>query len=335
MAADERAHVLDAQVALDDAHGQVAQLAADADDQAGEDQFPRREVREGELHNSHGNTIETASAPSEPSQVFLGLMLLRSGCRPKSPAERERRHVVHLHGEDQVEEIAVGVLRVRQKPDVSEHPADVEEPEQGQGDGLELPFGPVAENGHQQDQGNHKRGPDDEHAVPARPIEHGIRHGREHARAQNARVHHAGHPPVAIQSGRPGEFLEPDDRHEREEGNGREPSEEDAGEHERDHHQPPAIRPPGMADVLAEQSQHADHAARHGEQSQENRQVGQKDITVERSLGRHGSSFGGVRFRRRVLYGQPHMIRANRIQIVCTQPTRITTSVQSRAVNPP
>ena len=48
VAANQRAHVLDAQVALDDAHRQVAQLPGDAHDQAGEDQLPGREMGERE-----------------------------------------------------------------------------------------------------------------------------------------------------------------------------------------------------------------------------------------------------------------------------------------------
>ena len=48
VAGDHRAHVLDPQVALDDADDEVAQLPTDADDQAGGDQILRPQVRKRE-----------------------------------------------------------------------------------------------------------------------------------------------------------------------------------------------------------------------------------------------------------------------------------------------
>src|SRR5258708_5118713 len=48
VAGDGRAHVLHAEVALDDADGEVAELAADADDEAEDDQIERVQLREGE-----------------------------------------------------------------------------------------------------------------------------------------------------------------------------------------------------------------------------------------------------------------------------------------------
>ena len=60
VAGDACAHVLDADVALDDADDQIAELAADAHDQAGEESWSGPKWGK-EKRSSQGRAMETAS----------------------------------------------------------------------------------------------------------------------------------------------------------------------------------------------------------------------------------------------------------------------------------
>ena len=83
MARNECPHVFDPEVALEHADDEVAQLPANANDQADRKAVPFLKMWEGGSNNQ-GKSREIARPPAAPSQVFFGLMLLRSGCRPNN-----------------------------------------------------------------------------------------------------------------------------------------------------------------------------------------------------------------------------------------------------------
>ena len=97
---DERAHVLDADVALDDADREIAELPADADDESGEQQLARAEARKREANEPRQRHADEERA----DRAFP--RLVRADVRPhfvaaEEPPERERRDVVQRHGEEE------------------------------------------------------------------------------------------------------------------------------------------------------------------------------------------------------------------------------------------
>ena len=82
MAGQDRAHVLDLEVALDHGFGQVAEGrrgdGGDAQDQA----LPPRAVQQQGQQQAPATT-QASAEPAKPSQVFFGLIAGAIGCRPR------------------------------------------------------------------------------------------------------------------------------------------------------------------------------------------------------------------------------------------------------------
>jgi hypothetical protein len=86
----------------------------------------------------------------------------------EKPAKGERRHVAQLRRENDVEEIAVSIHRVREETEVSEHPADVNKADDAQRHALQLAAGAVAQDRHEQNERDGEDGHCHEKAIPAR-----------------------------------------------------------------------------------------------------------------------------------------------------------------------
>ena len=78
-----------------------------------------------------------------------------------------RRHIVQLGRENDIEKIAVGIHRVREETEVSEHPADVHKADDAQRHALQLAAGVVAQNRHEKNQRDSKDGHRYKAAIPA------------------------------------------------------------------------------------------------------------------------------------------------------------------------
>ena len=74
--------------------------------------------------------------------------------------------VIQLHGDHQIAQITVGVSGIGQKRQVSEHPAEIHEPDNGQCEQLELALSAVAKDRDHQDHGDHEDGQGHEQTVP-------------------------------------------------------------------------------------------------------------------------------------------------------------------------
>jgi hypothetical protein len=115
-------------------------------------------------------TIKPVSSAERAQRAAPGL--LRADVAAELPTAKksstgERRHVVDLRREKNVEQIAVSVGGVGQKRQMPEHPADVDKSHDGERHALKLALNPVSQNRDQQDQRHRIDREGDEQSVPA------------------------------------------------------------------------------------------------------------------------------------------------------------------------
>src|SRR5881392_532114 len=72
--------------------------------------------------------------------------------------------------ENDVTDKAIGIARVRHESEVTEHPADINKTDNGEGHVLQLAASAIAQNRNQQDQRDRERRHGNKESVPARAL---------------------------------------------------------------------------------------------------------------------------------------------------------------------
>src|SRR5206468_10150358 len=170
----------------------------------------------------------------------------------KQSAKCERADIIQFGGEDNVTKKSVGVRRVRKKTQMSEHPADVDKANDAQRHLLQFAPGTVAQDRNEQNQGDSENRHGHKKSIPAWTwlFAARMRYPGCNANRDDARVNGARHPPVAIQSRRAREFLEPKNRKQCHSSNDRDASRKNNQQPDRRHHQPRTIGFPDRAQLL-------------------------------------------------------------------------------------
>src|SRR5262249_32086940 len=117
-------------------------------------------------------------------------------------SESEGRDVAERRRENNVTNKAVGIGRVGEKSEMTEHPADVNEADNSERHPLQFAARAITQNGNQQDQRDCEDGPGDKKAIPAGAsfFAARMRNQRRDSDSDDSGVNGTGHPPVAIQS---------------------------------------------------------------------------------------------------------------------------------------
>src|SRR6266478_8271897 len=124
MPRNRRAHVLGSDVSFDHTDGKVAEQSTDSDDQTGENQLRLAEKWKRESQQP-GQNHRNGERAERTFPRFVRADFTAKRMPPKQSAKRKRADVIQFGCEDNVTKKSVGVGRVRQKTEVSEHPADV------------------------------------------------------------------------------------------------------------------------------------------------------------------------------------------------------------------
>src|SRR3954463_12634938 len=97
---------------------------------------------------------------------------------PEKPAEGKGRDVVQLRRENYIEKIAIRVHRIGQKPEVPEHPADVNKADDAERHPLQFAAGAIAQDRHEQNERDSEDRHSHKKAVPtlARFVSAWMRH---------------------------------------------------------------------------------------------------------------------------------------------------------------
>src|SRR5438876_4975201 len=122
MPRNRRAHVLGSDVSFDHADGKIAKQSTDSDDQPGKNQLRRAEKwkRESQQPGQNHRNRECAK-PAFPRFVRTDFAAKRMP--PKQSAKCKRDDVIQFGRKDDVTKKSVGIRSVRQKTQMSEHPA--------------------------------------------------------------------------------------------------------------------------------------------------------------------------------------------------------------------
>ena len=153
--------------------------------------------------------------------------------------ERKRGDVGQFRRENDEAKKAVGVARVGEKSEMAEHPADVDESDNRERHSLQFAAGAIAQNRNEQNQRDREHRHRDKESVPAgaRFFAARMRDERRDSDRDDSGINRAGHPPIAIQTRRAREFLESENREQRDADDGR-----NASEKNDDANRSPAIR---------------------------------------------------------------------------------------------
>src|SRR6059058_1717711 len=129
-------------------------------------------------------------------------------------SDRERSNVAQRSRKDNEADEAVSIARVSQKSEMPEHPADINESDDGERHPLQFAAGAIAQNRNDQDQRDLEDRHRDKKTVPTGAwfFAARMRNYRRNSDSNDSGVNCAGHPPVAIQSGSARELLESVDR---------------------------------------------------------------------------------------------------------------------------
>src|SRR5437867_5211511 len=248
---NRRAHVLGSDVSFDHTDGEIAEQSTYSDDQTGENQLRRAEKwkRESQQPGQNHRNSERAKR-AFPRFVRTDFAAKRMPSKPS--AKCKRADVIQFSREDNVTKKSVGVGGVRQKTQMSEHPTDVNKANDAQRHLLQFAAGAVAQDRNEQDQHESENRHSHKKSIPtctwlfaARMRCPGCNANRDDAGVNGAR-----HPPVAIQSRRACEFLEPKNRKQCDSNNDRDASRKNNQQPDRRHHKPRAIRLPDRAQFL-------------------------------------------------------------------------------------
>ena len=150
----------------------------------------------------------------------------------KKFTKRERGDIVQFRREQQIQQIAVGVAGIGQEGQMAKHPSQVNKTDNGQGELLQLPVDFVPQDGNQQDERHHIDRQHNEQPVPtlAGFLALRLRNQRRNPHGGDSQIHRARHPPVPIQSRRPGKFLETKSRDHAKQNDGRNAPRENANQ---------------------------------------------------------------------------------------------------------
>src|SRR5207247_11046845 len=181
-----------------------------SDDQAGENQLRRAEKWKRKSQQP-GQCHRNRERASRAFPRFVWANFAAKRMPPEQSAKCKRADIIQFGREDDVTKKSVGVGGVRQKTQMSEHPANVNKANDAQRHLLQFAAGAVAQDRNERDQCDSENRHGHEKAIPACTWLFAARMrppGRT-ADRNHAGVNAASHPPVAIQSRRAREFLEP------------------------------------------------------------------------------------------------------------------------------
>src|SRR5438128_6835971 len=251
MPRNRRTHILGSDVSFDHADGKIAKQSTDSDNQPGENQLRRAEKwkRESQQPGQNYRNSERAKR-AFPRFVRTDFAAKRMPSKPS--AKCKRADVIQFGREDNVTKKSVGVGGVRQKTQMSEHPADVNKANDAQRHLLQFAAGAVAQDRNEQDQHDSENRHSHKKSIPTctRLLAARMRYPGCNADRNDPGVTGARHPPVAIQSRRASEFLEPKNRKQCHPNNDRNASCENNQQPDRRHHKPRTIGCPDRAKPL-------------------------------------------------------------------------------------
>jgi hypothetical protein len=139
------------------------------------------------------------------------------------------------------EQVAIGIARVGEKPEMHEHPAEVDKSQYRERDFLQLASRAVSNDRHQQDQRDYEHGRCHEEPVPAGTTEARVGHQGHRTESKDREIHDPRHPPVLVQSRCARKLLESDGGQQGDAENRRLPAEEQRAQHDRNHDEPATV----------------------------------------------------------------------------------------------
>ncbi len=212
MAGDRCSHVLDPQVALQDAEDEIAQLTADADNQADQQAVPGIKIQQRKVQGPRQQQRHRQGS----DRSFPGLPGADAACErvpAKQLAAGVSRHIIQFHGQHKVAQVGIGRGSIDQERQVAEHPAEIHEAQGGEREPLELAFGAVAKDGDDEDHGDDEHGHGHEQTIPSRLAVRRIRHPAGNAEGNDSQANDAGEDPILGQPGGASELPEAQDGH--------------------------------------------------------------------------------------------------------------------------
>ena len=180
-------------------------MPADAYNQAGKQTVPCLELRETEQQSPR----QEEGYHQCTGGSFPGLFradVAAEQCSAEQLATHISGHVAQLHRHNQKTQVTVGLSGVSQERQVPKHPAEIQEPHDGQGERLKLAFCSIANDWDRHDHGDHEYGQCHEESVPPRAAVAGVGHQGDDARGTYSQVYRCGHGPVAVQAGGTSKF---------------------------------------------------------------------------------------------------------------------------------
>src|SRR6266700_2121295 len=132
MPRNRRAHILGSDVSFDHADGKIAEQSTESDNQTGKNQLCPAEKWKGESQQPGQNHRNRERAKCAFPR-FVRADFAAKRMPPKQSAKCKRGDVIQFRREDDVTKKSVGIRRVRQKTQMSEHPADINKTHDAQG----------------------------------------------------------------------------------------------------------------------------------------------------------------------------------------------------------
>src|SRR6266853_4515113 len=146
-----RGHVFGPDFAFDHANGKIAQLSADSNDQSGQNQLASAEERKRKSQEPRQNHRHSECA-ERALPGFVRTDFAAQWMSAENFAKGERGDVTHSRGKNNETNKSVSVARVSQKSEMPEHPADINESDDGERHSLQLAAGAIAQDRNEQDE---------------------------------------------------------------------------------------------------------------------------------------------------------------------------------------
>src|SRR5439155_26092178 len=150
----------------DYADGKIAKQSADSDDQTGKNQLYRAEKWKRESQQP-GQNHRNGECTKRAFPRFVRADFTAEQMPPEQSAKCKSGDVIQFRREDDVTKKSIGIRRVRQKTQMSEHPADVNKANDAQRHLLQFAAGAVAQDRNEQDQCDSKNRHGHEKAIRA------------------------------------------------------------------------------------------------------------------------------------------------------------------------
>lgn len=287
---DSGSHVLNSEVAFDHADGEISELSPDADDESGEDQFSRGEMRKGEMEEPGENEGDPQRSQTAFPR-FFGADLTAHLMSTEEFSEGEGGDIIQFNGEEDIKEVGIGKSGIGEESEMTEHPTEIDKADDGQSDELELALHDIFEDGDEEYSGDGIDGECHEDAIPAWIPGERVHSQSTDSDGDRGEIDRSSHVPITVESGSAGKFLESENGERREEDDGGDASEKDGQEGEGDHDEPTAVGPPGMVHVLLHPPTKKNQKKSHEEKTAEEEcGVEPEDRAGKRSAGRHGAT---------------------------------------------